>query len=64
MHAAAQQLSGFERASQESFGNVPQALGYALGVPDLKLDARLTGPGLFEYVDRNLDVDGSRTSPT
>jgi hypothetical protein len=35
--------------SQESFGNVPQALGRALGMPDMKLDARLTGLLSFVY---------------
>lgn len=37
------------RLAQESFGNVPQALGRALGMPDLKLDARLTGLLSFVY---------------
>ena len=32
-----------------SFGNVPQALGRALGMPDLKLDARITGLLSFVY---------------
>lgn len=35
--------------AQESFGNVPQALGRALGMPDLRLDARLTGLLSFVY---------------
>jgi hypothetical protein len=35
--------------AQESFGNVPQALGQALGIPTLKLDARLTGLLSFVY---------------
>ena len=35
--------------AHDSFGNVPQALGRALGIPDLKLDARLTGLLSFVY---------------
>jgi hypothetical protein len=35
--------------AHDSFGNVPQALGRALGMPDLKLDARLTGLLSFVY---------------
>jgi hypothetical protein len=35
--------------AHDSFGNVPQALGYALGMPGLKLDARLTGLLSFVY---------------
>ena len=37
------------KLAQESFGNVPQALGRALGMPGLKLDARLTGLLSFVY---------------
>jgi len=35
--------------AHDSFGNVPQALGRALGMPDLTLDARLTGLLSFVY---------------
>jgi len=35
--------------AHDSFGNVPQALGRALGIADLKLDARLTGLLSFVY---------------
>ena len=35
--------------AHESFGNVPQALGRALDIPNLKLDARLTGLLSFVY---------------
>jgi hypothetical protein len=35
--------------AHDSFGNVPQALGRALGMPNLKLDARLTGLLSFVY---------------
>jgi hypothetical protein len=37
------------KLAQESFGNVPQALGRALGMPDLKLDALLTELLSFVY---------------
>ncbi len=35
--------------AHDSFGNVPQALGRALGMPNLRLDARLTGLLSFVY---------------
>ena len=35
--------------ARDSFGNVPQALGRALGMPNLRLDARLTGLLSFVY---------------
>lgn len=37
------------KLAQESFGNVPQALGRALGMPGLTLDARITGLLSFVY---------------
>ena len=37
------------KLAHDSFGNVPQALGRALGAPDLRLDARLTGLLSFVY---------------
>jgi hypothetical protein len=42
-------IPALAKLSQESFGNVPQALGYALGMPEMKLDARLTGLLSFVY---------------
>ncbi len=47
--SAATAISALASLAQESFGNVPQALGRALGMPDLKLDARLTGLLSFVY---------------
>jgi hypothetical protein len=37
------------KLAHDSFGNVPQALGRALGIPGLTLDARLTGLLSFVY---------------
>lgn len=42
-------LPSLAKLAHDSFGNVPQALGRALGIPDLKLDARLTGLLSFVY---------------
>jgi len=47
--SAATTIPALARLAHDSFGNVPQALGYALGMPDLKLDARLTGLLSFVY---------------
>ena len=42
-------IPSLAKLAHESFGNVPQALGRALGITDLKLDARLTGLLSFVY---------------
>lgn len=42
-------IPALAKLAQESFGNVPQALGRALGMPGLTLDARLTGLLSFVY---------------
>lgn len=42
-------IPALAKLAQQSFGNVPQALGQALGAPGLKLDARLTGLLSFVY---------------
>ena len=42
-------IPSLAQLAQESFGTVPQALGRALGMPDLTLDARLTGLLSFVY---------------
>jgi hypothetical protein len=47
--SAATVIPTLARLAHDSFGNVPQALGYALGMPGLKLDARLTGLLSFVY---------------
>jgi len=47
--SAATVIPSLASFAQQSFGNVPQALGYALGIPHLKLDARLTGLLSFVY---------------
>ena len=47
--SSATTIPAFAKLAHESFGNVPQALGSALGMPDLKLDARLTGLLSFVY---------------
>jgi hypothetical protein len=47
--SSATEIPALAKLAQESFGNVPQALGRALGMPDLKLDARLTGLLSFVY---------------
>ena len=41
--------------AHDSFGNVPQALGRALGMPELRLDARLTGLLSFVYTNHYLN---------
>ena len=47
--SAATAIPAFAKLAHDSFGNVPQALGFALGISDLKLDARLTGLLSFVY---------------
>jgi hypothetical protein len=47
--SAATAIPALATLAHDSFGNVPQALGYALGMPGLKLDARLTGLLSFVY---------------
>jgi len=47
--SAATVIPALATLAHDSFGNVPQALGYALGMPGLKLDARLTGLLSFVY---------------
>jgi hypothetical protein len=47
--SAATEIPTLAKLAQESFGNVPQALGRTLGIPDLKLDGRLTGLLSFVY---------------
>jgi hypothetical protein len=47
--SAATAIPALAKLAHESFGNVPQALGSALGLPDLRLDARLTGLLSFVY---------------
>jgi len=47
--SSATAIPALAKLSHESFGNVPQALGRALGIPDLQLDARLTGLLSFVY---------------
>ena len=47
--SSATTIPALAELAQDSFGNVPQALGRALGMPDLKLDARLTGLLSFVY---------------
>jgi hypothetical protein len=42
-------IPALARLAHESFGNVPQALGRVLGIPNLTLDARLTGLLSFVY---------------
>ena len=42
-------IPAFAQAGREYFGNVPPALGRLFGVPDLKLDPRLTGLLAFVY---------------
>lgn len=47
--SSATAIPALAKLAHDSFGNVPQALGRALGMPDLKLDARLTGLLSFVY---------------
>jgi hypothetical protein len=47
--SSATMIPALATLAHDSFGNVPQALGYALGMPGLKLDARLTGLLSFVY---------------
>lgn len=47
--SAATQILAFAKAGQEYFGNVGPALGRLLGVPNLRLDTRLTSPLAFVY---------------
>jgi hypothetical protein len=47
--SSATAIPALAKLAHESFGNVPQALGYAIGVPNLQLDARLTGLLSFVY---------------
>lgn len=47
--SSATAIPALAQLAHESFGNVPQALGRTLGMPDLKLDARLTGLLSFVY---------------
>ncbi|HYI29445.1 MAG TPA: hypothetical protein VD863_16515 [Bradyrhizobium sp.] len=42
-------IASFARAGQEYFGNVGPALGRLFGIPDLKLDTRLTSLLAFVY---------------
>ena len=42
-------IASFGRAGQEYFGNVGPALGRLFGIPDLKLDSRLTSLLAFVY---------------
>jgi hypothetical protein len=47
--SAATVIPVFAELAHNSFGNVPQALGRALGIPNLTLDARITGLLSFVY---------------
>jgi hypothetical protein len=47
--SSATTIPALAKLAHESFGNVPQALGRALGMPDLKLDSRITGLLSFVY---------------
>ncbi len=42
-------IPSLAKVAHQSFGNVPQALGRALGIPNLALDARITGLLSFVY---------------
>jgi hypothetical protein len=46
---AATWIPSFAKAGQDYFANVAPALGRLLGIPDLRLDARLTGLLAFVY---------------
>jgi hypothetical protein len=47
--SASTQIPAFAKVGQEYFGNVAPALGRLLGIPDVKLDTRLTGLLAFVY---------------
>jgi hypothetical protein len=47
--SSATAIPALAELAHDSFGNVPQALGRALGMSDLRLDARLTGLLSFVY---------------
>ena len=47
--SSATTIPALAKLAQDSFGNVPQALGRVLGIPNLKLDARFTGLLSFVY---------------
>jgi hypothetical protein len=47
--SASMQIPTFAKAGQEYFGNVAPALGRLLGIPDLRLETRLTSLLAFVY---------------
>ena len=47
--SAATMIPGFAELAKDYFGNVAQALGHVIGMPNLTLDSRLTGLLSFVY---------------